>query len=1352
MSAQLKNDISEYPVAEFSSIINGRELFLADHVIQGQKILPGMAYLEVSRAAVENSISIAKEELIVLRDSVFINALLVDKEYELTVKVFPGGKNEYGVEISTEKGVHFQTKVFVEKRSTQKPLDITALEDKCRKLGPTKSEFYKYFKERAVELGPSHQGVHSIRLGEDCALTRLSIKGASKRGMGMDPGMLDSVIQGGVALSLDTESNVVPFAVLETHVFAPLDDEMVVYLERSGNGLDYYAANLDGEIIVIVKGFLTREINLDASNEKLSYYKPRWTILENKPYDNDAHVTTVESQGDYNSLFISVLEAAQVLIDEGVDESFLEVKLSENERDYLGVSAALKTITQEYSKINTCLKLGGAYYDLHFDEFKDNLSADFNWPNDGTILMTGGTGGIGRLLAEDIANNTENTVLVLTGRSPIDDEKKAFLQKLEQAGTKAIYRQCDVTQIDQVKIIAKEYSDLVGVIHGAGTLHDNLIPNKTIPEVEQVLAPKVTGLINLDEATKNSELDFFITLSSIAGAIGNVGQIDYAAANGFMDSFIAERVEKVKDKNRKGKSVSINWPLWDADGMQIDDATKENLLKVYKIEPLPADQGINALKQILSGDHQQLVVTYGNPRAIRPLFASKKVNATPDSVKPDQDELSKLTRSIMKAVRHQAAEHLKLKPSQIDEDADWQNFGFDSILLSSFINRVNGAFGLGLMPTVLFEATNLLLFSDFLAENHSQEMLKVLDTESKNTVKKPKQESKQKALPKAELEESTQADNLGAFAHSLKKSYLSKTTYREKDMAIVGVSCEIAGAKTQDDFWKILEEERDMVSEIPNDRWDWTDYPGVSKWGSFISDVDKFDSLFFGVSPAEAMYMNPEQRLMMQYVWKCLEDAGCAGQDIRGTNTGLFVGCGPSGYSSHLSGMPIEAYSATGTVSSVGPNRISYIMDWHGPSNPIDTACSSALVALHRAVEGIRAGHCDQAIAGGVNLLLAPDGYISFSKSGMLAEDGRCKTFSNDANGYVRGEGIGMVLVKRLSAAIRDGNTIYAVVKGTAENHGGRTNSLTAPNPRSQASVIKKAFEDANVDFSRVSYIECHGTGTSLGDPVEIRGLKTVSDELIDEYDSDQKCLLGSIKSNIGHLEYGAGIVGLVKVILQMKHRKIAKSLHCDELNSYIDLQGTPFKIAQQSEDWSVPEGQTRVAGVSSFGFGGVNAHVVLEEYKESVSPDDNSVHNEEGSRQLVIFSAKSDSSLESVLSDFPDFLKAMPVEHDTLSRVAYTLQIGRSEMEERVAFIVDSIDDLIEQIEKFLDSSSESGGRYDVYRGSAASSSSPSIDLSDTEAGRTYLKELFHTNELEKIAELWIGGTKIDWSASQEH
>lgn len=1345
----LKSNLAdkEYPIGIFTSVYTGNELFLADHIIQGKKILPGVAYLEIARAAVAKSVILTNEQMIVLKNSIFIQAILVSDECSIEVKVYPGAHGEFGVEVSSDQGIHFQTKVFIQNKQEQIAetetvvLDIQSLEQQCTTAGPTKQQFYDNMKKRLVVLGPSHRGIESVRIGNDCLFVRVSLPGSSQRNMDMDPGMLDSFIQSAMVLASNPESNVVPFAVKSTKIFGPLTDHMYAHVIKNDQSIDYIIADEKGEVRVIINGFVSREIDLGSKDDRLVFYNPEWQeetdITDGQEDIKD--ITIIREHADYKSLVKSIIGTAQKLIQDKVEQHIIEVQLPEDKPSWKGIIALLKTITLEYPKISYKLKIGNRILKLTYKEVEESATSESVWQDNKTILITGGIGGIGRLIALDIAEHSKGCTLILVGRSTLTEEGKKFIEQLETLGAEVIYISCDITkQTEVIELIAK-FPQINGIIHGAGNNKDNFINKKSIEEIEQVLAPKVEGLEYLDQATVDLKLDYFVTLSSIAGTLGNAGQADYAAANGYMDAYMQNRAQQVKNRQRYGKSISINWPLWESGGMQLDEETKRNLLRVFKIKPMPSLFGLTALKQLIVAGQQQSVVLFGNKTAIETLF-DKITNSTQNVQKKTfRVEVDKLTQGIVQEIRMQVAEHLKLQSGQLDETADWTEFGFDSILLASFINRINTQYDMNLLPTVLFENTNINQFSRYLAENYPDQMSKKLSLDG---------EEQPEIISQKTTVTIPEPDNLAisSFAQSFRRNYKANIAYRDKDMAIVGMSCKIAGAHNVDEFWKILDEGKDMITEIPKDRWDWREYPDVRKWGSFIDNVAEFDPLFFGVSPAEAIYMSPEQRLMMQYVWECVENAGYNINDLKGTNTGLFIGCGPSGYSYFLRNMPIEAYSATGMVPSVGPNRISYMLDWHGPSNPIETACSSALIALHRAVEAIRLGHCDQAVIGGVNLLLSPDGYISFTKSGMLCEDGRCKTFSEKANGYVRGEGVGMLMVKPLKKAIQDGNVIHAVVKGTAENHGGRTNSLTAPSPKSQSEVIKKAINDADIEFSRVSYIECHGTGTPLGDLIEIEGLKMVASDLLKDKNNVQQCKLGSIKSNIGHLEYGAGVVGLIKVILQMKHKKIAKSLHCDNINPYINLVGTSFEIAQNASDWNVEPGQTRIAGVSSFGFGGVNAHVVLEEYQEMANSGQHEKdQNKTDQLQLLIISARSEDNLMEYVARFQRYIDTVDKSTETLRRIAYTLQTGRLEMQERLVFIAKSIDEWKEQIDIFLRGKGKINNR-NIYRGTTKAGISNNWGISDTKAGRDFIKQLLETNEHEKIAELWVKGTKIDW------
>jgi acyl transferase domain-containing protein/acyl carrier protein len=582
-------------------------------------------------------------------------------------------------------------------------------------------------------------------------------------------------------------------------------------------------------------------------------------------------------------------------------------------------------------------------------------------------------------------------------------------------------------------------------------------------------------------------------------------------------------------------------------------------------------------------------------------------------------------------------------------------------------------------------------------------------------------------------------------------------------IAIIGISGVFPGAGDIDELWENLLNGRGCITEIPKTRWSWEEYYGDPvreanktniKWGGFIDGVDKFDPVFFGVSPREAAFMDPQQRLMMTHIWKAIEDAGYSAQSLSGSKTAIFMGTGNSGYSELLSraNVTIEGYSSTGMVPSVGPNRMSYFLNIHGPSEPVETACSSSLVAIHRAVCAIREGTCDMAAAGGVNTILTPDLHISFNKAGMLVEDGRCKTFSDKANGYVRGEGAGVVLLKKLKDAERDGDHIYGVILSTAENHGGRANSLTAPNPKAQAELLVSAYQRAGIHPGTVSYIEAHGTGTELGDPIEINGLKTAFKELYrttgDSEAKENHCGLGSIKTNIGHLELAAGIAGVIKVLLQMKHKTLVKSLYCDTVNPYIQLQDSPFYIARKTKEWeSLKDEQgrdiPRRAGVSSFGFGGVNAHVVMEEYVPKVK-DGSKLHVSVQGAAIIVLSAKNEERLKERAAQLLCAINDGKIKEDCLTDMAYTLQIGRDAMEERLAMLVESLEDLAEKLKSFVDGREGIPG---LYRGQMKHNKNTISVFEADEEMQEAVEKWIKRGKFDKLMDLWVRGLNFDWN-----
>ena len=489
-------------------------------------------------------------------------------------------------------------------------------------------------------------------------------------------------------------------------------------------------------------------------------------------------------------------------------------------------------------------------------------------------------------------------------------------------------------------------------------------------------------------------------------------------------------------------------------------------------------------------------------------------------------------------------------------------------------------------------------------------------------------------------------------------------------IAIIGLGCRFPQGENPAAFWHLLHNGVDAISETPRSRWN-GDGP---RWGGFLDQIDSFDPQFFGISPREAEQVDPQQRLLLEVCSEALENAGRTSEQLAGTRSGVFIGISSNEYSRIAHDAGIDPYSATGNAASIAANRISYQFDLHGPSWAVDTACSSSLVAVHQAVESLRRNECDLALAGGVSLILMPNWTVAFQKAGMLAADGRCKSFDSRADGYVRGEGCGAIVLKRLADAVSDGDSILGVVRGSCVNQDGRSNGLTAPSGPSQQAVIRGALEDAGVTADAIGYIEAHGTGTSLGDPIELNSLRDV---LASERAPEQPCWIGSVKTNVGHLEAAAGICGLIKVVLALENEEIPPHLHLKEINPLISLQGTQLMIPAKPQPWRRGS-RPRLAGVSSFGFGGTNAHIVLEEppAKEKTL----SAGSLERPQHLLALSAKSDEALQDLARRYADRLSGLLLEAPAAD-VCYSANIGRSHYRHRLTVTGDTTAAIAEQL-----------------------------------------------------------------------
>jgi polyketide synthase PksN len=985
------------------------------------------------------------------------------------------------------------------------------------------------------------------------------------------------------------------------------------------------------------------------------------------------------------------------------------------------------------------------------------------WKEAGVYLITGGAGGLGIIFVEEIARQAKHATLILTGRSALSQAKQVRLKELEDLGVDIKYKEVDVTDRTAVKnlfeSIEREIGRLDGIVHAAGVIQDNFMVKKTKEEFEAVLPPKVTGLVNLDEASKDLPLDFLAMFSSSAGAIGNIGQADYATANAFMDSYAQYRNALVASKQRHGQTLSINWPLWQEGGMRLDAETEKMMRQTTGLIPMRTATGIRCFYQGLASGESQVMVMEGSLARVR-----QKLLATTDStptvtklVSPRTDSaagIEGLQDKVLALLMRSVSKLLKVKLEDIDPDTELIEYGFDSITLTQFGNTFNQEYQLELTPTVFFEHTTLRSFARYLIENHRDAFASRLSVPASI-------ESAAGTWGKVLIEESPLPQKQRSRSTRIQTVELRPAA--PPAIAIVGMSGQFPMARDLKEFWQNLVEGKDCIVEIPEERWDWRECYGDPakeanktniKWGGFIDAVYEFDPSFFGISPQEALRIDPQQRLLMMYVWKAIEDAGYSAETLSGTRTAIFVGTRSSGYSEMIvhASVAIEGGSSTGSLPSVGPNRMSYFLNLHGPSEPIETACSSSLIAIHRAMRAIADGDCDMAIVGGINTIVNPAGHISFSKAGMLCEDGRCKSFSNKANGYVRGEGVGMLFLKKLQDAEQARDHIYGVIRASGQNHGGRANSLTAPNPRAQAELLKTVYTKAGIDPRTVTYIEAHGTGTELGDPVEISGLKNAFKELYEATGEPKvvnaHCGVGSVKSNIGYLELASGIAGVIKVLLQLKHKTLVKSLHCETLSPYIDLKESPFYIVQETKEWQALRdegGKTcpRRAGVSSFGFGGVNAHIVIEEY---IPPADKTEEIQTTSQNpaIIVLSARNEERLKDQVRQLLTAIDEKEIFDGNLADAAYTLQLGRVAMEERLGLIATSVKQLQEKLQGFLEGKEDLEG---LYRGQLKPKKNAAAVFAADEDMAKAIDAWIAKAKYTKLLDLWVKGLFTDWS-----
>jgi acyl transferase domain-containing protein/aryl carrier-like protein len=1029
--------------------------------------------------------------------------------------------------------------------------------------------------------------------------------------------------------------------------------------------------------------------------------------------------------------------------------------------------------------------------------------AELPWKPGGVYLISGGAGGLGLLVAEEIARKAGSATLVLTGRSALDAARQERLRTLQVSGCQVIYRRIDVANPDAVAGLidglVAEHGTVDGIVHCAGVTRDSFLIRKTAQDLREVLRPKVAGLVNLDEASRGLPLGCFILFSSIAGALGNVGQADYAAANGFMDAYARYRNNLVAMKRRHGRTLSVNWPLWAEGGMRPDGPTEQLVMQRTGMKALGRAAGIEALYRAWASGEDQVLVLHGQrgrllvpwcveaqgvepsgpeqvapgqlttdqlalgPMALAPLerrpltarpltptplaperleFAPGKALSTalgaaasgatgapvdPAGEEALQDRTVRYFKQLLSAV-------IKLPAERIDAGEPLERYGIDSVMVMALTAQLERTFG-PLSKTLFFEYQTIGALSAHFLRVHRAKLLPLLGAVGREGPAT----AATAAVPHAAAVQGRARFGVLGIPHQASAAQ-APAQAQAQAIAIIGLSGRYPKARDVNEFWENLKAGRDCITEVPAERWDHGRYfdaekgkPGktCSRWGGFIDGVDRFDPMFFKLSPREADTMDPQERLFLQEAWASIEDAGYTPPTLSdGRRVGVFVGV-------------MNGHYPTGVRHWSVANRVSSLLDFSGPSLAVDTACSSSLTALHLACQSLRAGECEVAIAGGVNLIVDPKHVLGLSAMNMLSSGPACKPFGDGADGFVDGEAVGAVVLKPLARAIADQDQVYGVIKATMVNAGGRTHGYTVPNPNAQAQLVLDALARAQVHPRAISCIEAHGTGTALGDPIEIAGLaKAFGQHTPDK----QFCAIGSVKSNIGHAESAAGIAGLTKVLLQMKHRLLVPSLHAQVLNPHIAFEDTPFVVQRELAEWKRPLLQVdgrqqelpRLAGVSSFGAGGANAHVLIEEHEAPPRPPAGATLQP----AMVVLSARTEDALRQQVLRLLAWLAAQP--GVALDELAYTLQVGREAMEERLAVVADSV----QQLQGRLQAQLRGEPVQQLYRGQARRHKELLSLLDGDEDMAQLVSAWASKGRYDKLLELWAKGHAVDWSA----
>ncbi|MDY6996397.1 MAG: SDR family NAD(P)-dependent oxidoreductase [Actinomycetota bacterium] len=892
---------------------------------------------------------------------------------------------------------------------------------------------------------------------------------------------------------------------------------------------------------------------------------------------------------------------------------------------------------------------------------------------DATYLVTGGLGSIGLEIAGHLAAHGAGH-LVLTSRRAPDDATRARIAALADLhGCQIRVATADVADAHDVArlltTVTSEMAPLAGIVHAAGEIGTTPLSSLDDAEVDRVFSGKVWGAWNLSEAVADLPLDFFVSISSIAAVWGGFGQTAYSAANAFLDG-LAWRL-----RGQGTLALSVNFGPWSAGMADAEARARLDQRGIQTLSPADALAGLAdamttgpapaqapAQTVVARVDWARFLPLY--QQAGRRAFLAELERSVADQLAPTTPAVlpsgrtplvekltnapvQQRTRLLTDYLRDAVAEITRVDAREIREDAGFFDLGMDSLMAVELRRRIEQGVGAEIPATLAMDHPRLSDVADYLL-----------------------------------------GDVLGLREEPAggPGPVVAVPTRTDEPIAIVAVSCRFPGAPDPEAFWELLAGGVDAIREVPEDRFDIDEFydpdpdaPGktYTRFGGFLDGIDGFDPEFFGISPREAVWIEPQQRLMLETVWEGLERAGYAPSALRGSRTGIFTGVAANEYAHLLSAESIdkiEPHFITGNALNAISGRVAFALGFEGPAVAVDTACSSALVAVHQACQALHSGDCDLAVAGGVNVLLSPVTVVAASRARMLSPVGRCKTFDASADGYVRSEGCGVLVLKRLSDAVADGDRISAVIPSSAVNQDGASSGLTVPNGGAQQRLIAAALSRAGLTGGDVDYLEAHGTGTPLGDPIEVQAAAAAYGG---SRDTDRPLLMGSVKTNIGHLESASGAAGLIKVVLSLQNSVLPQSLHFDNPSPHIPWDALPVRVVDTATPWQA-NGRPRRAGVSSFGFTGTNAHVLIEEAPpgpgtgDAGAPSPEAADGAQPPVGVLPLSARSPEALAALAQRYATWLDAHP--DADLADVCLTAGTGRSHFEHRAALVVDSV------------------------------------------------------------------------------